>query len=405
MRSLLVAGNVLRRVMHDRRTLLLILLTPLLFVLLYGYSFSGDPVELRLAVVNEDNGLASVRTAEIGRVTLEVGLVERFLAALPQGRFRVLQAASPEEATALVEEGEAWAAVSFPAGFSNAVVNEALRAGGVRTATVDGRTVRLLPSDAEVDAGLCLHVDDSNPLVSGAGLVALRSAVDAAVSEDGGGLDAQRIMDVRLLYDGEIRSLDYTAPGIIGFAITLISVMLTAVSIVRERTGGTLTRMLVAPVRSWEIVVGYAVAFSLVAGLQAAELLAVSWGVFGIRVAGGVGPVVLVLVLFVLGLQGLGTLLSMIARNEFQAMQLVLILLIPSIMLGGVFWPPETMPRVIRGIALVLPLTHANVALRRLMLAGRGLASVSLELAVLAGFAAAMLLAGTWAMRRQVRGS
>ncbi|UCF10819.1 MAG: ABC transporter permease [Candidatus Bipolaricaulota bacterium] len=403
MRSLLIAGNVLRRILSDRRTVLLVLLTPLLFVLLYGTSFSSRHTHLTIAVVDKDNGLASVRTAEIGRVTLSVHLASRLLTAVVKEGFPIIKETRVEDAEEAVRSGGAWAAIVFPAGFSNAIVNEALRLGGERTMRFEGREVRLLPPETTLDIRVTLFVDDSNPLISSSGLAILQQAFSDIVSDQQRGLSVDAMLDLRPIYDGEITNLDYTAPGIIAFAITLISVMLTAVSIVRERTGGTLTRILVAPVRSAEIVTGYAAAFTVVAGIQAVELVAVSRFAFGIRLAGSVALVALILFLFVLGLQGLATLLSTIARNEFQAMQLVLILLIPSIMLGGVFWPPEALPPSLRALAQILPLTHANEALREVMLAGRGISAVTVELSALVAFAVATLAAGTWSMRRQLR--
>ena len=151
--------------------------------------------------------------------------------------------------------------------------------------------------------------------------------------------------------------LDFAAPGIIGFAMTLITVMLTAMAVVRERTGGTLTRILIAPVSAWQVTLGYTMAFSLIAIFQAAELLLVSLWLFDIRFVGDPGAVILVIVLFAIGLQGIATLISTIAKNEAQAMQFVLFLLIPSIMLSGVFWPLETMPGTMRALSYAIP-TH-----------------------------------------------
>ena len=82
MTSVAVARNVLRRILRDVRTLSLIVILPLFFVLLYGNSFSGSYSDLKILVVNQDNGLASVRTSEVGRVTLNVGLASAFIDAL-----------------------------------------------------------------------------------------------------------------------------------------------------------------------------------------------------------------------------------------------------------------------------------------------------------------------------------
>jgi len=401
MKSLVVAGNVLHRVVRDARTLALIVVLPLFFVLLYGNSFSGDFRDLAIVVVNEDNGLASVRTAEVGRITLAVGLADAFLAKLNRQTFDVTILTDADAAAARVAEPGVWATLIFPRSFSHAVVNDALREGGRRIVEHEGRTVTLLPSDVAEGPSATLVVDDSNPLVTQAILEAFTEAIGGVLATQQAALTPEGLLDVRPLYGGQIRMLDFTAPGIIGLALTLITVMLTALSVVRERTSGTLTRVLIAPIRAWEVTIGYTFAFSLIALAQAAELFLASTLLFDVRFVGSPGVVALIIVLFTIGLQGIATLISTVSRNEAQAMQFVLFLLIPSIMISGVFWPLETMPATIRPLAYASPLTYANSALRKAMLTGHGLGETTFEIAVLGAFALAMLCLSVLSMRRQ----
>ena len=401
MKSLAIARNVLRRIAHDPRTLILIVILPLFFVLLYGNSFSGSYKDLTIVIVNEDNGLASVRTAEVGRITLDVGLAQAFVDALDAAMFDIIMLDSAIDAEAQVSRPGTWAAVVFPKSFSNAVVNEAVRAGGERRVEIDGDPVTLLPSDAVDGPKTVLLLDDSNPLIARAVQGAFDAAFSQVLASQQSSLTVEGLLEVHALYDGAIRMLDFTAPGIIGFAMTLITVMLTAMSVVRERTSGTLTRVLIAPISAWQVASGYTLAFSLVGVFQAAELFLASTFLFDIRFIGNPGIVALVIVLFTIGLQGLATLLSTIAKNEAQAMQFVLFLLIPSIMVSGVFWPLETMPATIRPLSYVSPLTYANAGLRKVMLAGSGFGAIRFELAILGVFAVVMLLLSVLSMRRQ----
>ena len=400
MTSLAVARNVLRRLLRDVRTLALIVVLPLFFVLLYGNSFSGSYSGLRVVVVDQDNGLASVRTAELGRITLEMNLASAFIDALDPDTFDVRLVEDEEAAIAAVGAGS-WAAVVFPKSFSNAIVNEAVRAGGERKATFEGETVTLLPSDSLDAPPTTIVVDDSNPLLASAVLDGLDTAFAAVLETQRSTLDVDSLLDVRPLYDGRIRMLDFTAPGIIGFAMTLITVLLTAMAVVRERTGGTLTRILIAPVSAWQVTLGYTLAFSAIAAVQTAELFLASVLLFGVRFVGDPGIVALVVVLFAVGLQGIATLISTLSRNEAQAMQFVLFLLIPSIMLSGVFWPLETMPATIRPLSYAIPLTYANTALRKVMLTDAPLGELTFELAVLAAIAVVALGLSVFTMRRQ----
>jgi ABC-2 type transport system permease protein len=401
MKSLAIARNVLRRIANDPRTLVLIVILPLFFVLLYGNSFSGSYKDLRIVIVNEDNGLASVRTAEVGRITLEVDLAQAFIDELDSTMFDIVLSDDPSAAETQVGRSGTWAALVFPASFSNAVVNEAVRASGERRVEIDNDTVTLLPSDPVDGPRTSLVIDDANPLIASAIRNAFDDTFADVLASQQSSLTVEGLLDVRALYGGAIRMLDFTAPGIIGFAMTLITVMLTAMSVVRERTSGTLTRILIAPIGAWQVAIGYTLAFSFIGVFQAAELFVASILLFSIRFVGNPGVVALVIVLFTIGLQGIATLISTIAKNEAQAMQFVLFLLIPSIMVSGVFWPLETMPATIRPLSYVSPLTYANAALRKVMLAGGGFGEIRFELAVLGAFALVMLLLSILSMRRQ----
>jgi len=401
MKSLVVMRNVLWRIVQDRRTLLLIVLLPLFFVLLYGNSFSGSFRNLPIVIVNQDNGLASVRVKNADRMTLAVDLAATFVSSLDTEMFDITFSDDPDTAADAVAAHKVWAALYFPQNFSHAVVNEALQQSGERTVEMDGQSVTLLPGTVTEGPSTVLTVDDANPLIADAILESFAVSFADVLGTQQASLTPESLLDVNPLYGGNIRMLDFTAPGIIGFALTLITVMLTAMAVVRERTSGTLTRILIAPVRAWEVTIGYTLAFSAVALFQAAELFLTSTLLFDIRFIGSAAIVAVIIIVFTIGLQGIATLISTVSRNEAQAMQLVLFLLIPAIMISGVFWPLETMPAAIRPLAYISPLTYANAALRKVMLTGQGWADIAIELIVLAAIAATMLVLSVVMMRRQ----
>jgi ABC-2 type transport system permease protein len=399
--TLAIVGNILRRITRDVRTLALIVILPLFFVLLYGHSFTGSYSGMKIVIVNQDNGLASIHTAELGRVTLELNLASLFMDVLDPETFEVIGASDSEAAQARVGQSGVRAALIFPISFSNAVANEAVRASGERRIQYEGTTVTLVPGDPIDGPQTQLFLDDGNPMVAGAILAELDAAMTAVLETQQTALTSEKLLQVQSLYDGEIRTLDFTAPGIIGFAMTLITVLLTAMAVVRERLSGTLTRVLIAPVGAWQVALAYTAAFTLIALLQAAELFVASFFLFGIRFVGSPLLVAWIVIVFAMGLQGIATLMSTLARNEAHAMQFVLFLVIPSIMLSGVFWPLEAMPSAIRPLSYAMPLTYANTALRRVMLTGSGLPDVRFELIVLGGIAVGALLLSIVSMRRQ----
>ncbi len=272
---------------------------------------------------------------------------------------------------------------------------------GPRSITYEGHTVQILPPERPTGPSATLFLDDSSPLVTQAVLHALNTALTKLLTEQQAVPQPSDPFAVHLLYGGQVTGLDYTAPGVVGFAMTLITIMLTVISIVRERTNGTLTRILIGPVHPWEVTIGYALALTLVSFLQMGELFLVSRFLFNIRFVGSPFLVAVVVLVYAIGLQAMATLLSTVARNEFQAMQFILVILIPSIMISGVFWPIEAMPPGIRPIVWFSPLTYANLALREIMLRGRGIADIAWQLGALSGFAIVMLVFAIRSMRHQ----
>lgn len=396
-----IAKHILRRIGRDPRTLILVVVTPLLFVLLFGYTFSGSPQNLKVLVINLDLGKISVQTKEFGRITLDMEIASEIVQALDSQALNVVIFSSEEAAASEVRTGQAVAALIFSQGFSHSLVNEAVKLGSLSTIEYQGRTLHLVPVEAPTAPAATLIFDDSQPPVADALLKSLNQAFTQALGKRQASLTPEQLLQIEPAYGGGVRMLDYSAPGIIGFAITLITIMLTSIAIVRERISGTLERLMVAPIHPWEITIGFTMAYGIIALFQAAELLSTAYWLFDMRWAGSIGLVVLVFLLYTAGLQGLSTLISTLAKNEAQAMQFVLIILIPAILLAGVFWPLEFIPSAIRPLALVIPLTYLNEALRDILIRGWTLSHLSTELGILAVFAAFVLTLSILSMKRE----
>jgi ABC-2 type transport system permease protein len=195
--------------------------------------------------------------------------------------------------------------------------------------------------------------------------------------------------------------------------------MLTGVSFLRERTGGTLERLMATPVTRGEIVGGYTVGFGLFATLQVALLLVWALGTvhvpsigplpafsigLGIQVAGSPLLAYLIVLLLALGAVSLGIFLSTFARTELQVIQFIPLVLAPQFLLSGVLFPIESLPAVLKPLVLVMPLGYAVDALREVFIRGSDLASqaVQLDLAVLAVVAVLFGALAALTIRRDV---
>jgi ABC-2 type transport system permease protein len=213
--------------------------------------------------------------------------------------------------------------------------------------------------------------------------------------------------------------LDAFAPALIGFFAYFLVFILTGVSFLRERVGGTLERLLATPIMRSEIVAGYAAGFGLFATLQVIVIMLFSLGTLsmpalgplpafsiGLGIANAGSPVLAfaVVLLLALGAVSLGILISTFARTELQILQFIPIVIVPQGLLSGIFWPVESLPDALEVVARALPLTYAVDGLREVLVKGADLASpaLQLDLGVLAGIAVLLVALATLTIRREV---
>ena len=198
--------------------------------------------------------------------------------------------------------------------------------------------------------------------------------------------------------------LDDLAPALVAFFAFFFIFLLAAVAFLRERTSGTLERLLATPLRRGELVAGYLAGFSLFALLQALVIIVFTVAVLRIHYQGNVATIFLIEAVLVVGAVSLGLAVSAFARNELQAVQFVPLILLPQVFLSGLLVPVDQLPDLLRPIAAVLPLTYANEALRSVMIDGAGLTDglVLRDLGLLAGFALLTATAAVRSIRREV---
>jgi len=218
--------------------------------------------------------------------------------------------------------------------------------------------------------------------------------------------------------------VDVLAPIFLGFFGYFFVFLLTGISFLRERIGGTLERLLATPVTRFEIVTGYSLGFGTFATIQVIVLTlfilnsiavpsfgpiagystpAFSIGL-GVDSAGSPLLAFAVALLLSLGAVNLGIFLSTFARTELQVIQFIPLVIVPQALLSGILWPIERLPDVLQGIAHILPLTYAVEGLREVMLKGADLTStvVQTDLTVLAGIALFFVVLASGTIKREV---
>ena len=194
--------------------------------------------------------------------------------------------------------------------------------------------------------------------------------------------------------------LDYIAPAILATLILFFGFLLTGISFLRERSQGTLERLLAAPVSRLDIVGGYLFGFLLFALLQTMIIFFYMVYVLEVSFHGDLWQILVFQVLIGIGAVCLGTFFSVFARNEFQMMQFIPLIIIPQIFLCGLLWPVSQMPDYLQWIARFLPLTYGVDGIRALMLQGQNLLDIGREVIILAAYAVGLLILAALTLRR-----
>lgn len=204
---------------------------------------------------------------------------------------------------------------------------------------------------------------------------------------------------VAWMFDGT-RVLDTVGVLLLGLVPLIVMFLVTSVTMLRERLGGTLERLMTMPVGRGDVVVGYALAFGLVAAGQAVVLVSFAVGVCSMNVAGPLWAVILVAVLDAVLGTALGLAASAGARTEFQAVQMMPAVIFPQLILGGLVMPRGQMPAVLDAISVVLPLTYGVDALQKLA-ANPDVGAIWADVGVIGGFILVAITLGAVTLRRR----
>lgn len=194
--------------------------------------------------------------------------------------------------------------------------------------------------------------------------------------------------------------LDYIAPALLATLALFFGFLLTGISFLRERSQGTLERLMASPLSRLDIVVGYLFGFFIFALAQTLIILLFTIYVLNVNYHGDLWQIFVFQVVVIIGAVNLGIFISTFARNEFQMVQFIPLIILPQVFLCGVLWPVEQMPGYLQWLSIILPLTYAVDGLRNIMLSGKNLMDVGFELGVLVGFAVFISIIAAVTLRR-----
>jgi ABC-2 type transport system permease protein len=193
-------------------------------------------------------------------------------------------------------------------------------------------------------------------------------------------------VQTEIRYNPGLQYLSYVMPGVIGLTLQLLTVMLMAISIPRERERGTLDQLLATPITRTELILGKLTPYFGISLLNVATILFVADRFFNVPVEQGLPLLVLLSALFVLTSLATGLLISAVSHSQFQAVQIAVFYVLPVFMLSGAYAPIEAIPDYIRPISYLFPLMYFSRAVRAVTLRGADFLGIWRDVAILAGF-------------------
>jgi ABC-2 type transport system permease protein len=333
-RTFAIAVKELLQLFRDWRTMLTLLVMPMVLLLIYGFALSFDIEHIRLVVIDHDGGRAAREVRE---------------AFLRSGYFDLIASGHDERVLdGLFDVGEAQAALVIPAGYGADLA--ARRATAVQF-VLDGADSRVATTVLSYARQI---VGSVSPVV--------RTRTGAPA------------LGVPLVwFNPDLASARFLVPGLIAFILMVSSVIATALAVVREKERGTMESLRATPLLAVELLVGKTIPYLLVASLAAAGALTLAWALFAVPVRGSLFWLAVVTLLYLAGGLGFGVLISTLADTQQVAFQAGLIVsMLPTLLLSGFIFPISSMPPAVQAITHIVPARYFLVALRAIVLKGAG---------------------------------
>lgn len=327
-----------RHILRDPRTLFLMLLVPSAQLTIFGYAINMDVQHIPTAIYDLD-----------GRESSK-DLIDAFV---NSGYFDIKHVAySDEDLFREVVRGHVSVALKIPPDYTDRV---------------------LLGQPVQVQ----VLIDGSNSTVAMQALnvsssIALRESITSLARSLGVAASTMVEARARVLFNPDMRTANFMVPGLVGVILQLVTMLLTAFSIVREKENGTLEQLMVTPVSRLGLIVGKLVPYGVVGIIETISVIIVMRVLFQVPVAGSLLLLGGFTLIFLCTTLGLGLLISTVARNQMEALQVAFLVILPSILLSGFIFPQENMPYPIYVIGQFVPVTYFIRILRGIILRDAG---------------------------------
>ena len=328
-----------RHILRDKRTMLILFCMPVALMLIFGFAITNDVKNVRTIIVTSQQD-------HMTRLAVDRLAASDYFVI-------VANVATPSQAEQMIRNQKADLAIIFGRDFASR--RDALQ----------------------------MMVDGSDPNMAQQWTNYATQTLLNAESQ---------LVNLKLLYNPQMKSAYNFVPAIMGMLLMLICAMMTSISIVKEKERGTMEVLLVSPVRPLMIIVAKAVPYLVLAFGILVTILLMARFVLGVPLQGSLVWIVAISLLYILLALSLGLLISNIAKTQLVALLLsAMVLLMPIVMLSGMIFPIESMPRVLQWVSAIVPPRYYIAAMRKLMIMGVGINEVLNEVLILLGMTAALL--------------
>ncbi len=329
---------------RDRPTLVMIVMLPIMQLLLFGYAINTEPRQLPTAMLSRDNTF----------------LTRSIVKSLQNSDYfkMIKNISTDEDGNKLLQRGQVLFVITIPDNFTQDVIR--------------GKKPNIL-----------LEADASDPSSVGGAISSLNGIVNTVVAQEFKGslgiLENKSTsfnIDVHKSYNPEGFTRYNIVPALIGMVLIFTGVMMTALALTRERERGTMENLLAMPLKPLEVMIGKITPFIFICLFQSIIILAISNWLFDIPIQGSLWLLLLCIILFIICNLAIGFLISTIANNQTQALQMSVFVLLPSLMLTGFMFPFLGMPGWAQYIGDCVPLTYFIRIAREIMLKGSGFSDI-----------------------------
>lgn len=352
-------GKEFNHILRDTRTLMVLLVMPVVMIVLFGFALSTEIKDVKVVVLDPSNDAATTR------IINQIDASEYFT---------VTSSANSEEGILQAfQNNTADIALVFEDNFYHRAVHDG---DGSIQVIVDG-------SNTNVGSMAVFYVSS---IISS---FQKELAQEASMSGTDGAVSAPvRIhTSTRMMYNPQMKSAFNFVPGVMGMILMLICAMMTSVSIVREKERGTMEVLLVSPVKPFSVILAKAIPYFVVSALILAIVLCLSVFLIKVPISGSLLWVVLVSLVFILVSLSIGILIStLVSQQEVAILISGMVLMLPTMLLSGMLFPIESMPRVLQWVSYCVPAKWYIEAIRVMMIQGLGIRYCLDSVLVLCGF-------------------